>query len=61
MKKNTLINWTLSILVALVIFTILVFLLLGENGLINKKIQEYKDAHTEELQDNKDENTIVVK
>lgn len=63
MKKNTMINATLFILLAVVIITIVMMVLIGEDGLINKEIKEYEDTHVEEKYENEQqgENVIVVK
>ena len=61
MKKNTFINATLIILFSLVIITIVLMVLIGENGIINKELEEYKDTHIEELNEKEEENVVVIK
>jgi len=59
MKKNTLINATLIILFSLVIITIVMMVLIGENGIINKELKEYNDTHVEERYEKQGENIVV--
>lgn len=48
MKKNTFINATLFILAGVVVITIVMMVLVGENGIIKKAIKDYNDTHVEE-------------
>lgn len=63
MKKNTMIQATLWILLAVAIITIVMMVLVGEDGLINKEIKEYEDTHVEEKyeKEQQGENVVVVK
>ncbi len=55
-----LIRRTLIILVALTIFTVVMLLLVGKDGLINKEIKEYNDTHVEENSEKQNEKVVVV-
>ena len=60
MKKNTMIHATLYILIAVVFIAVIMMVLVGENGLINKGIKEYKDTHVEEVNEKEQENVVVI-
>ena len=63
MKNNTLIRATLITLVLLALFTVVMLVLGGKNGLINKEIQRYNETHTEQKDNGNDQNqndNIVV-
>jgi len=64
MKNNTLIRATLITLVLLTLFTVIMLVLSGKNGLINKEIQRYNETHTEQKDNgndqNKNDNIVVV-
>ncbi len=55
-----LIRRTLIILVALTIFTVVMLLLVGKDGLINKEIKDYNDTHVEENSEKQNEKVVVV-
>ena len=55
-----LIRRTLIILVALTVFTVVMLLLVGKDGLINKEIEEYNDTHVEENSEKNNEKVVVV-
>lgn len=55
-----LIRRTLIILVALTIFTVMMLLLIGKNGLINQEIEKYNDTHVEENSEKENEKVVVV-
>ena len=59
MGKNTFLNATLVILLVVVVLALLVMVLVGENGLINREIKKYKDTHVEETMDTEDNDNIV--
>lgn len=48
MDNNKLIRNTIIGLVLLTVFTIVMLVLVGKNGLIQREIQEYNDTHVEE-------------
>ncbi|MBR2241146.1 MAG: hypothetical protein IJ890_07200 [Clostridia bacterium] len=58
MGNKTLIRGTLIILAILAIFTIMMLVLVGKDGLISKEIQNYNDTHVEE--DNEKQNNVVI-
>ena len=58
MGNKTLIRGTLIILAILAIFTIMMLVLVGKDGLISKEIQNYNDTHVEE--DNEKQNNEVI-
>lgn len=58
MKKNTFLNATLIILFSLVIITVVMMVLIGENGIINKEIKEYNDTHVEEKYEKEREEVV---
>ena len=58
MTKN-IYKLTLTILISLIFITIIFMVLVGENGLINKTIKEYKDTHAEEVKE-KEENKVYI-
>ncbi len=55
-----LIRRTLIILVVLTIFTVVMLLLVGKNGLINKEIEDYNNTHVEENSEKQNEKVVVV-
>ena len=55
-----LIRRTLIILVALTIFTVMMLLLIGKNGLISQEIEKYNDTHVEENSEKENEKVVVV-
>lgn len=50
----------LILLVAILIFTLLMLVLVGPNGLINQEIKEYNDTHVEENSEKNNEKVVVV-
>lgn len=62
MGNNTLIRATLITLVLLALFTVVMMVLSGKNGLINKEIQKYNETHVEENSEkqNHDDKIVVV-
>lgn len=60
MKKNTMLNATFYILLAVVFIAVIMMVLVGENGLVNKGIKEYKDTHAEEVNEKEQENVVVI-
>ncbi len=64
MGNKTLIRATIITLVLLALFTVVMMVLSGENGLINKEIQKYNETHTEENSEkqnqNHDDKIVVV-
>lgn len=65
MKKNTVLNVTIFLIIAIMLLALVISVLKGENGLIAQEIKKYNDTHAEENEDTKNmedkENTIVVK
>lgn len=55
-----LIRRTLIILALLTVFTVVMLLLVGKDGLINKEIEEYNDTHVEENSEKQNEKVVVV-
>ena len=48
MGNNTLIRGVIIGIISLILFTIIMMVLLGENGIINQEIKKYNDTHVEE-------------
>ena len=63
MGNKTLIRATIITLVLLACFTVMMMVLSGKDGLINKEIQKYNETHTEQKENNqtKDDNVVEVK
>lgn len=61
MKKNTLVNAMLFILIGLIFLTVVMAVLTGENGLINQEKEKYNNTHTEEIEEKQGNNVIVIK
>ena len=62
MKKNTVLNVTIFLIIAIILLALVVSVLKGENGLIAQEREKYNETHSEENADtNNMENTIVVK
>lgn len=59
MKKNTFINATLFILAGVMVITIVMMVLVGENGIIKKAIKDYNDTHVEERYEKEEKNIVV--
>ena len=55
MGNNTLIRGTIIVLVSILLFTIVMMVLIGENGLIRKEIDKYKETHVEEIKEKEKE------
>lgn len=51
---------SLILLVVITIFTIIMLVLIGENGLINQEIEDYNDTHVEENTEKKTDEKIVI-
>ncbi len=60
MKKNTLTNAILIILLSITLVTVIAMVLLGENGLINQEKEKYNNTHVEELQEKQGNNVLVI-
>ncbi len=60
MDNFKLIKTTLIILGVLVLFTIMMLLLLGKDGLINKEIENYNNTHVEQNSEKQDEKVVIV-
>lgn len=48
MGNNTLIRGVIIGIISLILFTIIMMVLLGKNGIINQEIKKYNDTHVEE-------------
>ena len=55
MGNKTLIRGTIIVLVSILLFTIVMMVLIGENGLIRKEIDKYKESHVEEIKEKEKE------
>ncbi len=55
MGNKTLIRGTIIVLVSILLFTIVMMVLIGENGLIRKEIDKYKETHVEEIKEKEKE------
>ncbi len=51
MGNKTLIRGTIIVLISVTLLTLVVMVLIGDNGLINKEIEKYKETHTEEIRE----------
>lgn len=60
MDNFKLIKKTLIILVVIAFFTVILLVLLGENGLINQEVENYNDTHVEENSEKQKEKIVVV-
>ena len=60
MKKNTLINATMIILFSLIAITLIIMVLIGDNGLINKEMENYNNTHNEEKIEKQEQNVLVM-
>lgn len=60
MKKNTLVNAMIFILIGLVLLTIVIAVLTGKNGLINQEKEKYNETHVEEIQEKQGNNVVVI-
>ena len=60
MDNFKLIKKTLIILVVIAFFTVILLVLLGENGLINQEVEDYNDTHVEENSEKQKEKIVVV-
>lgn len=50
----------LILLVAILLFTVMLLVLIGPNGLINQEIKDYNDTHVEENSEKRNEKVVVV-
>ena len=55
MGNKTLIRGTIIVLVSILLFTIVMMVLVGENGIIRKEIDKYKETHVEEIKEKEKE------
>jgi hypothetical protein len=60
MDNFKLIKKTLIILGVITFFTVILLVLLGENGLINQEVEDYNDTHVEENSEKQKEKIVVV-
>lgn len=60
MKKNTMTNAMIFILIGIILLTVVVAVLSGENGIIKQEMDKYNQTHIEENQEKQGENIIVV-
>lgn len=51
---------SLILLAVITIFTIIMLVLIGENGLVNQEIEDYNDTHVEENTEKKNDEKIVI-
>lgn len=61
MENKTLIRATIITLVLVACFTVLMMVLVGKNGLINKEIERYNETHAEQNNDDENNDDRVVR
>lgn len=58
MKNNTMTFTMIFIIVGLIALTLVMLVLIGDNGIINQEKEAYNETHQEEILE--DDNTVVV-